>query len=381
MFFPQAREDLTIDSASEGGVLVFVPDSGRTFHLSEEYASLLLALDGDTAPQELHTSLSDAERQTALRQFYDAGLLANPVRRPTFRRDDALGTAVLLLPCRFLQRPGRSHLPDLYTQFLLRACLPTVVGTAFFFLLAPVTLPRLAGAPFWAMLAGFALAVLLHEFSHAVAACAEDVPTDGFVVGLICFHPAIAALFCLNDDPYSQTSLRIHLAGPFANLFCACLCLWLCAATQQSLLLYFAVESTFLGVLSLLPFPLFDGMALRLCFPRRLPPRAVPIAAAAALAVGWLLTFLPGVAGYLAALEFTVAAAFLLRRYGATASWRGLFGFCSVLPLVMHWLPWADYAVPPSNPIGWLLVVGLTSFVIGPLFLDLLFCRRRIQKN
>ena len=122
-------------------------------------------------------------------------------------------------------------------------------------------------------------------------------------------------------------------------------------------------------------------MALRLCFPRSLPLRAVPIAAAAALTVGWLLTFLPGAAGYLAALEFTVAAAFLLRRYGAAASWRGVFGFCSVLPLVLHRLPWADYAVPPSNPIGWLLVVGLISFAIGPLFLDLFFCRRRLQKN
>lgn len=62
-------------------------------------------------------------------------------------------------------------------------------------------------------------------------------------------------------------------------------------------------------------------------------------------------------------------------------SGRSLFGFCSVLPLVLHRLPWADYAVPPSNPIGWLLVVGLTSFAIGPLFLDLFFCRSKLQKN
>lgn len=287
MFFPQVREDLTICPAPEGGVLVFAPDSGRTFHLSRAEHALLLSLDGYTDPQDLENiGLSAAARQTALRQFYDSGLLANPVRRPTLWRDGALGTIVLLLPCRFLQRPDRSHLPGLYTQLLLRACLPVMIGTAFFFLLAPVTLPCLAGVPLWAILAGFAVAVLLHELSHAAAAYAEDVPTDGFAVGGICFHPAAAALFCLNDDPGSQISLRIHLAGPFANLFCSCLGLWLCIVTQQSLLVYFSAESAFLGVLSLLPFPLFDGMARRLCFPRHLPLRAVPIAAAAALAAG-----------------------------------------------------------------------------------------------
>lgn len=274
-------------------------------------------------------------------------------------------TFALTLPAFGLSRPGPMH--RVWSGVVLYGWSISLLLALFFFRVDDLLLAE-AVKDF--VFPALVLHMILHELSHAMAACTHGIQTECFMIGILHLLPVGGTVLPELCNAPDSVRLQVTAAGPLSNLMAASLA---CVAAHfgffRDFMMAFAMVGAPLAILNCLPLPHLDGAALHAVFarPQKLYPRALFFALTFGSAVGILLACLPFYIAWLLAFFGcgTLCAVLPLQSFDF---WAHTFGFCCALLLA---------CTNFSRYFGYIGIVGfgfcLLLAVWFPLALELFF--------